>query len=275
VLTTKRSPTVKKKLNQKMKPQSKFIFQILRLSKRLLFSVCLRVFYNVRIIFFRLTNINIVELVLDVCIWIVLIIITDFFYLLFIKPNLLGWIKTVFLYMHMYFATFTEYFFTFYLDIYIPYILFATRGLVCSVFNCLLLPLGLGSTKISVEPSTGSNTSNLFFLTSVRLFLIYLRRFFLILKSVFIIELVLDSLLVFRLLPIFLISVIRYLIDMMSTDTRTRIKSNHYIFSVCFSFRFTAAPAATRSKELTILPTIPEVPTTPNPLDPDNIFGLQ
>jgi len=258
-----------------MKPQSKFIFQILRLSKRLLFSVCLRVFYNVRIIFFRLTNINIVELVLDVCIWIVLIIITDFFYLLFIKPNLLGWIKTVFLYMHMYFATFTEYFFTFYLDIYIPYILFATRGLVCSVFNCLLLPLGLGSTKISVEPSTGSNTSNLFFLTSVRLFLIYLRRFFLILKSVFIIELVLDSLLVFRLLPIFLISVIRYLIDMMNTDTRTRIKSNHYIFSVCFSFRFTAAPAATRSKELTILPTIPEVPTTPNPLDPDNIFGLQ
>jgi hypothetical protein len=40
---------------------------------------------------------------------------------------------------------------------------------------------------------------------------------------------------------------------------------------------FTFAPALVlaRSKEVTILPTIDEIPKITNPLDPDNIFGLQ
>jgi len=47
------------------------------------------------------------------------------------------------------------------------------------------------------------------------------------------------------------------------------------IYFAPFLLTSAAATAPARSKELTILPTIPEVPTTPNPLDPDNIFGLQ
>ena len=40
-------------------------------------------------------------------------------------------------------------------------------------------------------------------------------------------------------------------------------------------FTSAPAPAPASTREVTILPTIEEHPKTTNPLDPDNIFGLQ
>lgn len=48
-----------------------------------------------------------------------------------------------------------------------------------------------------------------------------------------------------------------------------------FLFLFLFLFTFASTQTLANKKEVTILPPIVEVPENPNPLDPDNIFGLQ
>lgn len=128
------------------------------------------------------------------------------------------------------------------LDYLAPFFYFSFKSLICSIFKCTLLPISYRSSQLE---TTYKKFSTNFWGVESSIYNSFCCSLF--------------YFLIFYLFYVILI--------------------NQKIYSIYIDpILFSKAPDPYRKKykkELTILPTILEVPENPNPLDPENIFGLQ